>query len=138
MVFETTGRRNFLKKLGGFFIFAAAMTAFFRYLSPQKDTGGILLREHVSKIPEGGALIFADKQLALLKLDNAVTAVSLTCTHLGCTVALDGDRFACPCHGSVFALSGKVIKGPAVKNLNFYETQVKNDTVIVLRRFKSC
>jgi Rieske Fe-S protein len=60
--------------------------------------------------------------------------MSLTCTHLGCTVSLDGDRFACPCHGSVFALDGEVIKGPAVKRLMVFAADEKDGKVTVYRR----
>ncbi len=48
-----------------------------------------------------------------------VHAVSLTCTHLGCTVAWNDaeNTWDCPCHGSRFSLEGKVLEGPAVENL---------------------
>jgi glycine/D-amino acid oxidase-like deaminating enzyme/nitrite reductase/ring-hydroxylating ferredoxin subunit len=48
-----------------------------------------------------------------------VHAVSLTCTHLGCTVAWnDAERsWDCPCHGSRFSLEGKVLEGPATQDL---------------------
>jgi isorenieratene synthase len=45
-------------------------------------------------------------------------AVSLTCTHQGCTVQLAEDgKFHCPCHGAVYDRQGKVLKGPAQKDL---------------------
>jgi carotenoid phi-ring synthase / carotenoid chi-ring synthase len=45
-------------------------------------------------------------------------AISLTCTHQGCTVQLAEDgKFHCPCHGAVYDRQGKVLKGPAQKNL---------------------
>ncbi len=45
-------------------------------------------------------------------------AISLTCTHQGCTVQLaDDGKFHCPCHGAVFDRQGRVVKGPATKDL---------------------
>ncbi|MBD2362764.1 FAD-dependent oxidoreductase [Anabaena minutissima FACHB-250] len=58
----------------------------------------------------------ADEVFALTSGSQEV--ISLTCTHQGCTVekAADG-KFHCPCHGAVFAADGKVLKGPAQRNL---------------------
>ena len=40
------------------------------------------------------------------------------CTHQGCTPALNGDHFLCPCHTSKYDLAGRVFKiGPAPANL---------------------
>ncbi|PSM47035.1 UDP-galactopyranose mutase [Chroococcidiopsis sp. CCALA 051] len=45
-------------------------------------------------------------------------AISLTCTHQGCTVQLAEDgKFHCPCHGAVYDRQGKVLKGPAQRDL---------------------
>lgn len=45
-------------------------------------------------------------------------AISLTCTHQGCTVKRQADgQFLCPCHGSLFASDGKVLSGPAKQDL---------------------
>ncbi|MBW4679957.1 MAG: FAD-dependent oxidoreductase [Microcoleus vaginatus WJT46-NPBG5] len=45
-------------------------------------------------------------------------AISLTCTHQGCTVQPQADgKFHCPCHGAIFDSDGKVIKGPAEQDL---------------------
>lgn len=51
---------------------------------------------------------------------SSFIALSLICTHQGCTVNFDGtnDVFNCPCHGSKYDGSGKVINGPATKPLN--------------------
>lgn len=55
----------------------------------------------------------------LLKGDRGPLALSARCTHLGCTLNYDvgRERFACPCHGSVFDLKGRRIAGPARKDL---------------------
>ena len=39
------------------------------------------------------------------------------CTHLGCIPSQNNDGWLCPCHGSVFDNSGRVMRGPAPKNL---------------------
>ncbi|NES88374.1 FAD-dependent oxidoreductase [Okeania sp. SIO2B9] len=49
-------------------------------------------------------------------------AISLTCTHQGCTVKLaEDDKFYCPCHGAVYDRKGKVLAGPEKRNLSRYK-----------------
>ncbi|WP_306118451.1 MULTISPECIES: ubiquinol-cytochrome c reductase iron-sulfur subunit [unclassified Roseitalea] len=46
--------------------------------------------------------------------------VSATCTHLGCvpnTVDNAPEGWFCPCHGSVFDMVGRILRGPAATNL---------------------
>jgi glycine/D-amino acid oxidase-like deaminating enzyme/nitrite reductase/ring-hydroxylating ferredoxin subunit len=51
--------------------------------------------------------------------DGVLTALSPTCTHLGCRVRWNrAERsWDCPCHGSRFSLTGDVLQGPAVHRL---------------------
>ncbi|HIK26710.1 MAG: FAD-dependent oxidoreductase [Oscillatoriaceae bacterium SKW80] len=45
-------------------------------------------------------------------------AISLTCTHQSCTLQPQTNgEFHCPCHGAIFNADGKVIKGPAKRDL---------------------
>ena len=56
-----------------------------------------------------------------------------TCTHLGCVPTFGGGDYHgwfCPCHGSVYDTSGRIIKGPAPKNLAVPEYTFVSDTVI--------
>lgn len=49
------------------------------------------------------------------------TALSLTCTHQGCTVQpQENGEFHCPCHGAVFDRDGHVVQGPAQRDLARY------------------
>ncbi|HWP66152.1 MAG TPA: Rieske 2Fe-2S domain-containing protein [Candidatus Limnocylindria bacterium] len=57
------------------------------------------------------------RSVAVIRNEQGVFAVSMVCTHLGCIVKREGAGFACPCHGSQFALDGGVTKGPAPKAL---------------------
>ncbi len=50
--------------------------------------------------------------------------LSLTCSHQGCTVAKQADgKFICPCHGAVYAADGRVLQGPAKRNLAKFTVQ---------------
>ncbi len=65
-------------------------------------------------------------------------ALPARCTHLGCDLGFDetSERFMCPCHGSVFDLTGKRLEGPAKKNLEkldlVWEEKVTGDTVAAI------
>jgi carotenoid phi-ring synthase / carotenoid chi-ring synthase len=50
---------------------------------------------------------------------NSKEAISLSCTHQGCTVHQQGDSagFQCPCHGAAYDDKGKVLRGPAQQDL---------------------
>jgi glycine/D-amino acid oxidase-like deaminating enzyme/nitrite reductase/ring-hydroxylating ferredoxin subunit len=51
--------------------------------------------------------------------DGTLDVVSAVCTHLGCQVSWNGAErsWDCPCHGSRFDVDGRVLQGPAVKDL---------------------
>ena len=112
-------RRGFIKK--GFswvaYIFGAAALAYpaFSFM-------------RFRKIRKKTVVFHSDDQLSaanfkegvfLIKKGNDFNALSARCTHLGCTLDFDAvsQRFRCPCHGSLFAISGKRIAGPARKDL---------------------
>jgi ubiquinol-cytochrome c reductase iron-sulfur subunit len=39
------------------------------------------------------------------------------CTHMGCVPNLEGEGWTCHCHGSQYDYSGRVVRGPAPRNL---------------------
>jgi hypothetical protein len=50
-----------------------------------------------------------------------------TCTHESCTITGFADSsYVCPCHGSRFDTSGRVLNGPASRALRQYQTQFAN------------
>ncbi|NEP76855.1 MAG: FAD-dependent oxidoreductase [Okeania sp. SIO3B3] len=60
-------------------------------------------------------------------------AISLTCTHQGCTVNLAEDgKFYCPCHGAVYDRKGKVLAGPAKRNLSRYKITQSGENQVQL------
>jgi glycine/D-amino acid oxidase-like deaminating enzyme/nitrite reductase/ring-hydroxylating ferredoxin subunit len=71
--------------------------------------------------PGEGDIVSLDGEKVAAYRDEAgtVTAVSPTCTHLGCQVNWNTAELSwdCPCHGSRFAVDGVVLEGPAVHRL---------------------
>ncbi len=69
---------------------------------------------------EGRVIKLDGEKVAVCKLaDGATHAVSATCTHMGCIVSWNSAEksWDCPCHGSRFNYDGRVIQGPANKDL---------------------
>lgn len=64
--------------------------------------------------------------------DGAFTALSPVCTHLGCTVEIEGARLVCPCHGSTYDRRGTVLQGPAPRSLAHYPTTITADGVLIV------
>ena len=55
---------------------------------------------------------------------DAFSALSTTCTHAACAITgYSGQTFVCPCHGSQFDTSGRVVAGPAPTALRQYTTR---------------
>ncbi|MDB5098078.1 MAG: (2Fe-2S)-binding protein, partial [Cyanobacteria bacterium RYN_339] len=71
--------------------------------------------------PGEGCLVDLEGEMVAASKDEhgKVTALSATCTHMGCLVHWNGAEksWDCPCHGSRFATNGQVMCGPAREGL---------------------
>ena len=81
-----------------------------------------LLSNSFSEVATGeGKLLTIDNEKVAAYRDEqgTVHAVSATCTHIGCIVSWNNAEksWDCACHGARFSCDGKVIQGPAVKDL---------------------
>ncbi|HVV02669.1 MAG TPA: Rieske (2Fe-2S) protein [Puia sp.] len=63
--------------------------------------------------------------------ENAFTAFSANCTHLGCPVRWekDAELFMCPCHGGVYYKDGTVAAGPPPRSLRRYPVRINKGKV---------
>jgi cytochrome b6-f complex iron-sulfur subunit len=80
------------------------------------DAAGKGLR---SQLPDGTPI------MVVRSPSGMYVTLQLICQHLGCkgnSLQLTGQMIECGCHGSQYDLGGKVIKGPAKKNLVTYKT----------------
>lgn len=67
------------------------------------------------------------------RTDGGITAFSPNCPHLGCGYRWvpQDQQFKCPCHASVFDITGKVLSGPAPRPLDTIPTKVEDGKVFV-------
>lgn len=58
---------------------------------------------------------------------NGLRALSLTCSHLGCTIEQRNFGFECPCHSSRYDPNGAVLKGPSTADLRKLRVEESED-----------
>jgi nitrite reductase/ring-hydroxylating ferredoxin subunit/uncharacterized membrane protein len=78
-----------------------------------------------------------DVPVVLVRDRERIHAMSDTCSHLGCALhkgSIEEGTVVCPCHGSAFALDGRVVRGPATASQPSLEVRVKDGQVQVRRR----
>lgn len=103
-----------------------------RYLTPPSPATRKRLEVEEAEIPPGGALVYKESRVAVIRSDTEVYALDLTCTHLGCTVRVTPTELACPCHGSRFDRSGRVLHGPADRPLRRLTVKKQGSKLLVL------
>lgn len=109
------------------------------FLSPSnkksnKKTKQLIDIGMVSDFQKGTVTPFKGQRFFLARLeDGGFLALSLRCTHLGCSVAWheNENRFICPCHSSSFDIAGNVLNPPAPKSLDYYPVIIERDVIKV-------
>ncbi|HMQ77997.1 MAG TPA: ubiquinol-cytochrome c reductase iron-sulfur subunit [Ignavibacteria bacterium] len=103
---------------------AVAAKAVFR---KSGDDVVVKLSENAALTKAGGSVKINDELMLIRSSETSFLAVRTICTHKGCDVELEGDKFVCPCHGSEYTMDGKVTQGPAKTNLKTFETIFDSD-----------
>ena len=65
------------------------------------------------------------------KEDNYIASL-LECTHNSCELNVGGGIYTCPCHGSEFSTTGKVLEGPAINDLKTFKTTTDHENVYII------
>ncbi len=138
-------RREFLGRLGAAAVAQSSLVSLFNGCAPGLATyrlGAIDRRVILSlaDFPElrndGGAIELEiesihDPLVVVRRSESEFVALSLICTHQGCTVWKEPSFFRCPCHGSTYALDGSIARGPAEKPLAKYRTESIHGQLII-------
>jgi cytochrome b6-f complex iron-sulfur subunit len=85
-----------------------------------------------SNYPVGSRTVLSNIPALLIHTESGFSALSLVCSHLGCTVEAKEDGFACPCHGSLYAKDGNLLRGPAVQRLPTLRIEITADENLIL------
>ncbi len=133
----TLNRRDFLKLAATGLLSTSGILALgglLRYLShpanpvppTEFDLGS------AENYPPGSRTVVAEGSALLIHDESGFHALSLACTHLGCTVEATGDGFLCPCHGSRFDVEGNPKNGPAAKPLRTLRLKTDSNGHVLL------
>jgi cytochrome b6-f complex iron-sulfur subunit len=100
----------------------------------KKTADGFTVVGSVTELEKTGYL--QTKEVAVSKdptNPKKLLAVNPKCTHEGCDVKwMTGEKkYECPCHSAEFAADGKVLKGPAKKNLATYPAKIVGTQILV-------
>jgi cytochrome b6-f complex iron-sulfur subunit len=136
-------RRSFLNILWiglGVVALAELVTVAVAFLRPRRaqskaeEIDTIIAAGTVDSFAANSVTAFVRGKFYLTRLeDGGFLALSRTCTHLGCTVPwVEKEmKFACPCHGSAFDITGNVIDPPAPRALDIYPITIENNIIKV-------
>lgn len=136
-------RRTFLRKVWKGLGAVAALEAtvvFFGFLFSGKEedvestTKQIFDAGNINSFQPNTVTAFRGGRFYLARLeDGGFMALSLRCTHLGCSINWEEDkkRFICPCHSSAFGINGEVQNPPAPKALDYYPVVIEGGKVKV-------
>ena len=117
-------RRKFI---GTLILSLAGIFSLGKFLSPRVRQKKALLSVAKADLPVQGALVYKEARVAIMRDGDVIYALSLVCTHLGCTVNVTPTELVCPCHGSSFDRQGGVLKGPADRQLLRYRVEDRGD-----------
>ena len=149
------GRRQFMNLLTFGSVTGVALGALYpvaNYFIPPKAAGSgggtsakdelgnpITASGWLSSHPEGDRSLVqglkGDPTYLIVEGEDAIGSygINAICTHLGCVVPWNSgaNKFMCPCHGSQYDATGKVVRGPAPLSLALANVRVEHANVFV-------
>ena len=135
-------RRDYLRtawKALGLVAAAEFATVLVAYLWPRAKGEGdqraaVLEAGPVTEFTPASVTAFPKGRFYLVRLaDGGFLALSSRCSHLGCSVPWNEktQTFPCPCHASVFDVTGNVDSAPAPRALDLFPVRIEGGVVKV-------
>lgn len=148
-------RRQLLNFITGATVAATAGSALYAagkfFIPPVEKTGvgGAMIAKDVLGNPIPASQILAEEPgsralvaglggeptYLIVKEDHTLDSIGIldNCTHLGCTFPWNPNdqQFQCPCHGSLYAPDGSVVRGPAPLPLKIFHIAVIDNSILI-------
>ncbi len=135
-------RRSFLSKIwmglgavAGIEVLGISINFLFHSTKEKEnDLTSFVIAGKVDDFKLGSVTPFRSGRFYLSRMnDGGFIALSLKCTHLGCSVGWNEseEKFICPCHSSVFEMNGNVVSPPAPRALDLLPIIIENGIVKV-------
>lgn len=100
--------------------------------APEDGTTRIAL----DAIPDDGAIHIPHQEqtVEVRRVDGSFRAMSLSCTHMGCTVRPHAGigGYQCPCHFGQYDAEGRVLGGAPTHPLRRFRWRVERDDLLIL------
>lgn len=133
----TLNRRDFLKLLTNGLLTLSGLLglgAILRFLghAPEAASPSQFDLGPADRYPVGSRTVIPSVPALLIHDESGFHALSLVCTHLGCTVETTETGFECPCHGSRFDRLGRVTHGPAGAPLPALRVEVSDEGNVIV------
>ncbi|GEM_PF-415521 len=138
-------RRKFLARLGlGSLVLTAggAVSSIGAYILPKVnfEPSQAFTAGRPEDYNVGDVRLIESQAVFIFRTPYGFQAVSDICTHLGCAYQPYGppdDEYPqvhahCPCHGSVFARDGRVLRAPAPRPVPFYYMTINPSGLLVV------
>lgn len=136
-----SGRREFLAKMWRWLgLIALAELVLFTYnmLRPGKkeenNNESLKIAGNIEDFPLNSVTADRINRYFLIRTeDGGFLALSIICSHLGCSVIWneEEEEFICPCHSSAFDKKGNVINSPAPRALDYFPVIIEEGKVKV-------
>ena len=111
------------------------LVASVRYLEPDvlNEEDGPFDVGRPDTMPLGSVVVSRAHKVYVVHGPAGFYALSAVCTHLGCVTEHEPGRahIVCPCHGSAFDLTGRVMSGPASKQLRRLNLTLRAGVLVV-------
>lgn len=131
-------RRDFLKTSAAFCFawgaFSLVGCTNYKTISAEEENGKLKMKK--SDFAENRfVIVHSMKTNAPVYLskheDGSYIALLMLCTHKSCEVKPQGTILYCPCHGSEFSTTGKVLKEPADNDLAQFKTSTDENFIYI-------